>query len=303
MNILIENGTMFELPCGSNFAYVLNNNSLFMPTQYKVLQNQKDIDFVSCVRMLYNGKVQFYYMPEGLKSFSSLFPTLTPESFLAISESLIRSILQVQGIGFMDCENIDISFDKVFVDTMTNKVSLVYVPVTTKLHPDYYAMENELRAGLIKLINSLVNLSSPKTLQFSVDLANGTLGLDDLAKRIKGTGGGVKPIEPGPVSPGPLARPLILTALNGPEKLVIRVDKDPFVIGKSVEADGVVSFNQYVGRKHCRIEVLSGQFFAVDLNSKNSTYINKAKLQPNRPYPLNNGDTLTLANLSFQVKL
>ena len=49
MNRLLENGQLQEMSCGSNFAYVLNNNGLFLPTEYKVLQSQSSGGFVKCM--------------------------------------------------------------------------------------------------------------------------------------------------------------------------------------------------------------------------------------------------------------
>jgi hypothetical protein len=280
-----------------------------MPTQYKVLQNQKDSCFVKCVRMLYNGKVQFYYMPGNCKTFASLLPMLTAESFVEIVANLLKDIVQVRNIGFLSCEQIDISFEKVFVDPTTRKVTLIYVPIVTKLHQDSSAFENELRTGLIKLINNLVNLSSPRTMQLSVDLANGTLSIEDIFKRLaKGTSG--IPHQPGNLQPGnhqpgnqtPGAS-LRLTGINTPTKVELVVNKSPFVIGKSPEADGQLVISKYIGRRHCQIERHSGQYYITDLDSVNHTWVNRGILQPNKPFRLNNGDVVRLANVDLRVSI
>ncbi len=62
MNRLIENGSVKEQPCGSNFAYVLEDSGAFLSTEYKVLQSQEDGYFLRCMKFLYNGKMQFYYL-------------------------------------------------------------------------------------------------------------------------------------------------------------------------------------------------------------------------------------------------
>ena len=40
MNLLLKNKYVSEMNCGSNFSYILNDSSMFLPTEYKVLQNQ-----------------------------------------------------------------------------------------------------------------------------------------------------------------------------------------------------------------------------------------------------------------------
>jgi pSer/pThr/pTyr-binding forkhead associated (FHA) protein len=57
-----------------------------------------------------------------------------------------------------------------------------------------------------------------------------------------------------------------------------------------------------VSRKHARIYTESGQFYIEDLKSVNFTYVNRQKLPPRQPQPLNNGDEIRLGNvkLTFQ---
>ena len=76
MNILKEKGILAEMSCGSNFAYVLSDNTDFLSTEYKVLQSQTNSCFVNCMKMLYNGKIQLFYLSKALKPFSSLLPSL-----------------------------------------------------------------------------------------------------------------------------------------------------------------------------------------------------------------------------------
>ena len=180
MNTLIENNYISEMECGSNFSYVLSDNSTFLSTEYKVLQSQANSCFVRCMKMMYNGHVQLYYLTKGLKSFASMIPSLDAESFLTIVSNLLSDIIDVKHNGFLSCQNIDIAFERIYVDPTTYKVSLVYLPLSKRIYDDNASFENEIRTGLIKLISGISALSSPKTMQFSADLSNGTLSIEDL---------------------------------------------------------------------------------------------------------------------------
>jgi pSer/pThr/pTyr-binding forkhead associated (FHA) protein len=46
-----------------------------------------------------------------------------------------------------------------------------------------------------------------------------------------------------------------------------------------------------------------GQFFVVDTNSTNHTFVNGQMIPPNHETVLNDGDVLTLANESFEFHL
>lgn len=305
MNNLLENGHITEMVCGSNFAYILCDNNLFHSTEYKVLQSQTTTCFVKCMKQLYNGDIQLFYLTGNLKPFSAMIPNLDPDNFLTIVSNMLADIIDVKHNGFLSCQNIDISFDKIFVDPTTLKVSLVYLPVNKRVYSDALMFENELRTSLVKLISGVSTLSSPKTTQFSVDLSNGTLSIEDLYNRIKGNGSfGGRKTEPEP-KPAPTPSSVTsmrLVAMNAPTRVEIEITKDEFVIGKKAElVDGVVSFNKMISRSHCKITRRNNQYSVIDLQSANGTYVNKTRLQPNKPCAINNGDVIRLANSDFQV--
>lgn len=301
MNALLKNGVITELDCGANFAYILNDNSQFLTTEYKVLQSQVNSGFIKCMKMLYNGKTEFFYMSGNFKTFESMFSSISTETFMTIAANLFDAIIKVKNNGFLSCQNIDISFDKIFIDVNTLKVNLVYIPIRTKAFTDYDDFENELRTSLIKLINSLPSLSSSKTKQFANDLSNGMYSLEDLYNRIKGIK--VKTVKgKNNTNDGYLNKTMRIAAINEPLPIEILVDKNNFVLGKNPSmVDGAITFNKAISRVHCKITNNNGQFMLTDLDSANGTYINKVKLLPRQPYPINNGDVIRLANSDFKI--
>ncbi len=64
--------------------------------------------------------------------------------------------------------------------------------------------------------------------------------------------------------------------------------KDEIAIGRDTDNDLVVPLAG-VGRHHARIVKRDGRYFLEDLGSANGTYLNDAKLKPNKPVPLNEG--------------
>lgn len=303
MNLLIENKIITQMECGSNFAYILNDNNIFLSTEYKVLQSQANSCFVKCMKMIYNGKVQLYYLVNNFKPFASLLPTLDAESFMVICANLFADIIDVKGNGFLSCQNIDISFERIYVDTATYKVSLVYLPVAQRLFDDSSSFENELRTSLIKLIQGISTLSTPKTVQFATNLANGTLSIESIHTSIKSGKVPTSSFHNHPVldTSGNQGQ-MKLVAMNAPTRIEIVVTKNEFTIGKKAElVDGVVSFNRMISRSHCKVTKNGTQYFITDLQSANGTFVNHVRVQPNQPHPIKSGDIIRLANSDFQV--
>ena len=299
MNVLIEKGLVDEMTCGSNFAYILNDNSIFLPTEYKVLQSQTNSCFVKCMKMLYNGKLQLYYVTNGLKPLSSLLPTLDPESFMTIVSNLFADVIDVKHNGFLSCQNIDIAFERIYVEPNTFKVQLVYLPVSERLFGDGTLFESELRTSLIRLISGLSTLMSSRTMQLSANLANGMLSLENLLAKVKG--GSIEADPQPPVNKNGVVK---ITAMNTPERFEFVINKDSYTIGKSeTSVDGAITFNKMISRVHCRINRSGSTVTITDLQSSNGTFVNKVKLQANQPCQLKNGDVIRLANSDFQVTI
>lgn len=302
MNTLIEAGVLTEMVTGSNFSYVLSNNGAFLPTEYKVLQSQAEGCFVKCMKMLYNGKIQLFYLTQSLKSLSSLLSSLEAEGFLTVISNLLSDIIDVKHNGFLVCQNIDIAFDKIFVDPATYKVSLIYLPTSLRIYDNLADFENELRTSLIKLISGISAFATPRLMQFAADLADGTLSIEDLQNRIKG--GSRINVSNEHMKVTNVASNLRIVAMNAPMRVELVITKDEYVIGKKHElCDGVLEFNKMISRVHCKICKSGDKYTIMDLQSANGTYLNKMRLQPNQPVQIKNGDVVRLANSDFQVNI
>lgn len=301
MSLQIENGLIEKMPLGSNLTYVLDDSSIFLSTEYKVLQSQSDGCFAKCMKMLFNGKTQLFYLTNMFRSLASLLPTLDADRFMIIAENLLSNIIDVKNNGFLACENIDISIENIFVDTTTYNVHLIYLPISKRLFDNYAFFENELRSSLVKLISDSDSLSSPRTAQFSSYLKDGTLSLEALFSQIK-NGKTVTP--PTYHSVKSSLGNLHLIAVNAPARFEMVIDKDDFVIGKSETlVDGVITFNKAISRKHCKICRSGSQFTISDLGSANGTFVNRQRLQPDQPHPIKHGDVIRLANSDFQIEI
>ena len=301
MNSLVQKGLLEEMACGSNFSYVLNDNSLFLTTEYKVLQSQGSNSLLKCMKMKYNGKIQLFYIINSNKPLMSILSNISPENFMTIVSNLFSAVLAVKNNGFLSCENIDISFEHIFVDTNTYKVNLVYVPVEKGMFDDYASFESELRTTLIKSISTFPTFSTQALFKLQADLSDGTKTLEDVYNGMSKVKSVYKKTSSGSIRKSILDQTARLVAMSAPTHTEFVIDKDSFLIGRnSSSVDGVVTFNGMVSKVHCRIDKYRSKYALTDLKSANGTYINKTKLEPNKPYYIKNGDIIRLANSDFQ---
>lgn len=91
----------------------------------------------------------------------------------------------------------------------------------------------------------------------------------------------------------------ILCGLGKHEKIIIKLEKFPFSIGKlKEEADYVLKDNS-VSRLHARFYQEGKNIFLMDLNSTNGTYKNGFKIPPNEKILLEEGDEVAFGKIRF----
>lgn len=304
MNRLIASNIITEMKCATNFAYILNDKEMFLPTQYKVVLSRSDDCFVKCMRMLYNGNIQLYYIPGTYRPLYQLIPSLDVSRFTTVINNLFQDIMAVKSNGFLSCQNIDITFERIYINPKTYKVRLVYLPLNQPLFEDYSLFENLLRTELIKVITNTAALLSPKMYQFADKLADGTSNLEELIHWLKSSENPSGAISlSNPLQSGE-RKGLCLVSLDMNNPIEIMVNKNEFLIGRKASiVDGVVEFNKMIGRVHCKINKTSKGFTLTDLNSANGTYVNQKRLTSNQEILIQDGDVIRLANSDFKVRI
>lgn len=84
----------------------------------------------------------------------------------------------------------------------------------------------------------------------------------------------------------------------------INLDKPVFRIGKEKSyVDYFISDNTAISRSHANFITRDNQYFVMDTNSTNHTYVNGSMIQSNVETKLNHGDKVRLANEDFEFKL
>lgn len=93
---------------------------------------------------------------------------------------------------------------------------------------------------------------------------------------------------------------LIRTKYN--EKILI--DKPVFKIGKEKSyVDYFVSDNTAISRSHANIIEKGSNYFIIDTNSTNHTFVNGSMIQSNMETPIKPGDKIKLANEEFEFRI
>lgn len=96
---------------------------------------------------------------------------------------------------------------------------------------------------------------------------------------------------------------LILSSLNIYPDVQFLIDGDEYLIGKKQElVDGWIPNQRMISRLHAKIIRVDNQFFIIDEESLNGTYLNGTKITKKQIKRLKIGDRIRFANVEFEVK-
>lgn len=298
IDTLAENGTVTEVMCGPDLTYLLEDSALFLQTEYKVLQNQTAACFVQCMRMLNNGRVQLYYAAGRYRALSALMDGLNARRVLSVGLSLLAGVLEVRNNGFLECQNLLVCPERIFVDTADWKVKLIYVPLGRHQYDSYSAFEQTLRETLLRLVSQPEVQLLPEVAGMARDLAGGRVSLEEIYRKYR-----EQPQEPARPAPDPAAhRPgLRIVSMNQRAPFDLQVTKNQFVVSREPGFDGTIPFADTISAPHCKFIWDGSQYTVTDMDSLNGTFLNREPLTAQKPAPLKNGDMLRLADWDFQV--
>lgn len=84
----------------------------------------------------------------------------------------------------------------------------------------------------------------------------------------------------------------------------IPINGNIFRLGRDKDFnDYVIQNNKFVGHSHCHILVENGEYFIVDDNSKNRTYVDGTPIQPGVKIKLVHGQNIKLADEEFEFRI
>ena len=94
-----------------------------------------------------------------------------------------------------------------------------------------------------------------------------------------------------------------LVILNGPEiGTTLSIKEGVSYLGRSIDNDIRIE-DKTISRKHLKIERVGQRLFVTDLSSSNGTTVNGHALEPNRAYPLRNGDRIRVGLVDGPVRI
>lgn len=292
----------------NNIVYMLEDNQIFSPTAYRIMQNYGNQGLVPCFCAKKNGKIRLMYMTSQYRKLMAVLPKLgTDDSFLLVT-TIFQSLKEIKEYGFVSLSHFQLDLRKIFVDTQTMIPYFICLPVTDTAEDDSSEdfWETALRNQFADYFKSLYSgFSVPNKMRCLIQLLSiPSRNMDSILRELYKAAGGKRDLRKvhQDCEEKPESRDDILYLTDKKNGRRITVIQE-LVLGRQFMYDGWQVFtNPIVGRRHCEIAARNGRYYVTDLDSKNGTYVNNKRIPSFVPVLLSPGDILGIADQEFQVE-
>lgn len=269
---------------GTLLKYTLCDSEKYYDTAYRILKKDKSGYFMNCNKMLFNGKIQFLFKIADLTSLAGIANQLTSLQCVNVINVIINEIKKVSEMGFIQMNTIDLDLNRIFYNSNDGRVMFICVPVTDDSSQELSSRFNVNLCNLIAEFIKMTNYMNDRALS---NIYNSCVN-GELSKEFKGQAHNN-------------ANSITLACVNA-DIPPFYITKEEFLIGKSIDCDGVLSISQAVSRKHCKILLSYEGFKIEDVGSSNGTFVNGMRLNMGQQYFIKSGDKVRIANIEFEIR-
>lgn len=272
-------------------SYVLEEQSQFYMTGYRILKKQVQTGWIPCSKILYNGKIQLLYKTENYRSVAESAAGWDAGQTADYAARVLRAVYQVKEHGFLPVEGVDTDLSRIFVDG-GGEIALIILPVHIEAAGQDW--ETKLRSALVSMTEICGETEGSGLQRLKRKLTDLEYPLERLCRELN-------PVQKDRQKNEEKETYTLGLRVQKPiEGQVITIDKAEFLIGKNAEAvDGMLDYLPTISRVHCKVIQREGSYFMEDLHSVNGTWVNGQRLQPGTEQEIRPGDRIGVAEVEL----
>lgn len=300
----------------THISYILGNDEHVSGLGMKMLGQINSPVVLSIGELNYNGADKLICNTRGYECIASGAAYLSEANRLNIAIGLAKLIKTVDENTFLDREFIKVDRDNIFINPETGMPGFVILPVadnsTGSLRrvwlEDFFGVLSFLYLSCDEVkddsLKELITLLEKQILKYNQD---GEHKIPDLVEILNFFLETFSEMDYRASSDKDSSFDeqrevrLVYSGRYGNFSLFVLNNK--FLIGKTNDCDGKLTFNQAISRRHGEISIDEKGCFYTDLGSSNHSYLNRNLLNPNTPYQISDGDILRLADMDFRVQI
>lgn len=312
------------------------DEGLFYRPAFRIMQHPDVTCLVPCNLGQINGRLRFSYQTACYQPVREIM-LREPAYIFQIALGLIDTMNKIDDIGFLCASNLRWTPAEVMMDRNSKSVSMIYLP----LQPDGVSvnptiLKSYLDRLLIQCVQVNQQLSGSAMGRTIIDTVQKAEDLDELEKSIRQLADRVKKEREAAAAREAAAKQqaayeaparesapegekksrhglwpfgkkkgraaqLVLAGQGEAGSLRFILGEQEEILGKSREKASLIVDFPKVSRSHCKIKVINGVCYVMDLNSTNGTYVNQRRLPAGEWMAAEAGAEVRLANISFLI--
>lgn len=291
-----------------HIAYTLENTeSIYMAGMKYIRKTHKNL--IPVVETTYNGSVRLLYGTDDLVGLREVIDKIQTDELIGAIKEYVKSVLTIDQNDFLDVHAIDVNYTRLYYDSKNTRIRYTLLPVNKEVdYHDRTPWDKTFRNTLLIILNVIFKDRPANYSEIYYQILNNSKTRNEIIELVLNydydkTSENVSVQQPvaAKQQQTAIAKTLILEHKGALGYIVFEVKKNGFVLGSGEEADGDLSMDRSISRRHCGI-FFNGETFSVeDLVSTNGTKLNGYELESGKRYTINNGDRLTLAGITFKA--
>ena len=269
--------------------FLLNSEELLDKDALAYIAREEIPGILPCSWTKWNERVQLVYFLDGLTPLSKKREELSLEELCEVCKWVLDLLMKIESGMMLSPENVSWDMDSIYLDE-ENQVNIICLPAVLPIE----VLESRI---YIKRVYALMEeILTPKEggdviCRHIETLKNRSFG-DWVA--LKNTLVARTPID---------EEVLTLRSVNTSTPFVFKIGHDDFVIGPDPDAcQGCIYGALSVSPVHAMIGWNDISYYVMDLDSREGTFLNDIKLQPQTQIPIGKGSVLRFAECTFSVE-
>lgn len=287
-------------------AYTFEENDSVFMLGMKYM-NKSDIDdIVPAVEVQHNNSTRFLYGTENFKPLAYEIENITNSELAMALKKFVASMFKINSTDYISIMAMDICYERLLYDIRSKCIKIILLPINYECDfHDGSRWSSSFRRSLLMILSYIFKELPDRYQEVYYAIMDETKSDYDVLLYMNNYEFGVKQVADIAVNAAVhngSEQKMILEHNSALGNLIFRITKAEFVLGTTGNAvDGVIPISSMISRLHCKIYKEADTYMVEDMQSTNGTRINGYALNAGKRYYLNNGDTLSLADIEFNV--
>jgi hypothetical protein len=270
--------------------FMLNSEDLLDPDALGFMEEGTEKGLIPCTWIRFNDRIKLAYFPEecGYVDVESRLDQMSLDEICNVGKALLERIKELEGCMEISLENLVWDPDSIYLDDQGQ----VYFLCLPAVLPEESLNSQIYKKRVYALLEEMLGHDESgqhvcRQMEFQKERQFGDwTGLQEALDR----------------RPPREDEEIVLKSVNTPTPQSFHIGHEAFRIGTDETADGIIEGVTTVSPLHAEIGWNDINFYVMDLESANGTYLNDQKLPPMAQTPVGKGSVLRFADCTFNVE-